>query len=101
MEKWRKYWRRFPVREKISVEETDLHALRRPVRDGIWIEKYGVPNGTPWYVCAPIFYRYHIPNGMTNHKEWNLSFAFSTERCIPNGIQFQPSKSYRLFISNP
>ena len=31
MEKWHKYWRRFPVREKISVEEADLHvALRRP-----------------------------------------------------------------------
>jgi len=37
----------------------------RPFGDGIWIEKYCVPDGTPWRVCASIFYRYHIPNGMT------------------------------------
>ena len=30
MTKWRKYWMRFPVREKISVEEVGLYALRRP-----------------------------------------------------------------------
>ena len=28
------------------------------------------------------------------------SFAFSTERCIPNGIQFRKSKPLKLFISH-
>ena len=46
MLKWRKYWR------------------SSPDRDEIWVEKYCVPKGTLISVYAPVFYRYHIPNGM-------------------------------------
>ena len=65
MIKWRKYLKRCPFRDKISVEKAEQSALRRPSGDGIWIEKYCVPNGTPWRICASIFYRYYIPKGMT------------------------------------
>ena len=56
--------KRCPFRDKISVEKAEQLALRRPLGDGIWIEKYCVPNGTPWRMCASIFYRYYIPIGM-------------------------------------
>ena len=65
MIKWRKYLKRCPFRDKISVEKIEQPALRRPFWDGIWIEKYCVPNGTPWRMRASVFYRYYIPNGMT------------------------------------
>ena len=62
MEKWCKYLRRCPVRDKISVENNVSGSSRRPV--GTEYEGYCVPNGTPMFVCASVFYRYHIPNGM-------------------------------------
>ena len=68
MIKCRKYWGSSPDRDEISVEKADLHALRRPFGDGIRMKKYCVPNGTPCRVCASIFYRYYIPNGMTALK---------------------------------
>ena len=55
-------------RNEISVEKADTHVLRRPFGDGIWIGKYCVPNGTPWRMCASVFYRYYIPKGMTALK---------------------------------
>jgi len=42
MIKLRKYLKLCPFRDKISVEKTEQSALRRPDRDGIWIEKYCV-----------------------------------------------------------
>ena len=63
MIKWRKYLKQCPFRDKISVENNVSGSSRRPV--GTEYEEYCVPNGTPWRMCASIFYRYHIPNGMT------------------------------------
>ena len=37
MIKWRKYLKRCPVRDKISVEKADLHALCRPSMDEMMI----------------------------------------------------------------
>ena len=65
MVKWRTYWSRSPVRDEIWVEKAYRHALHRPVRDGIPIEKYFVPNGTIGLAYVSVFYRYRIPNGMT------------------------------------
>ena len=104
MIKWRRYLERCPFRDKISVEKAEQPALRRPFGDGIWIEKYCVPDGTPWRICASVFYRYHIPNGIAPSAEYvrhsvrnasltgcglYMSGAYSTERCIPNGMRVQ------------
>ena len=86
MIKWRKYLKRCPFRDKISVEKAEQLALRRPFGDGIWIEKYCVPNGTPWRMCASVFYRYYIPNGMTALKRHfidNLTLHLFRLSCIP------------------
>ena len=66
MIKWRKYLKRCPFRDKISVEKAEQLALRLPFGDGIWIEKYYVPNGTPWRMRASVFYRYYIPKGIAS-----------------------------------
>ena len=64
MLKWRKYWKSRPGRDEISVERRISPVRsRRPVRDGMVVEKYCVPNGTHGLACASVFYRYLVPNG--------------------------------------
>ena len=87
MIKWRKYLRSCPFRDKISVGNNVSGSSRRPV--GTEYEEYCVPKGTPRFAGASVFYRYHIPNGMTKlikrHFIDNLTKKF-LEGYIPGEI---------------
>ena len=91
--------RRSPVRDNILVEKRTFSVrTRRPVRDGM-SGKHCVPNGTPRFACAFVFYQYHIPNGMTKSmRQFSISafggFANTAQR------RFQSTPSPRRPVTN-
>ena len=98
MEKWRKYWRRFPIRKKTSVEEANIEKTRHPVGMHRSVENaanntHGIPlrmhpygmrrrvenahflpsdasRRDALFSVGCIICRYHIPNGMTNNASF-------------------------------
>ena len=89
MIKWRTYWRSSPVRDKISVENVILPTdTCRPV--GTEYDGYCVPNGTPGFAGALIFYQYRIPNGMRRPVRDKIlveNVILPTSTCRPVGTE--------------